>query len=41
VTTSGAPTIFNTDQGCQFTSLEFTDLLTAHGIQIRMDGTGC
>ena len=33
--------IFNTDQGCQFTSQEFTGLLKAHGIQISMDGTGC
>ena len=41
VTTYGAPTIFNTDQGCQFTSLEFTGILKAHGIQISMDGTGC
>ena len=41
VTTYGAPTIFNTDQGCQFTSLEFTGILNAHGIQISMDGTGC
>ena len=37
----GAPAIFNTDQGCQFTSLEFTSLLKDHGIQISMDGTGC
>jgi putative transposase len=37
----GTPEIFNTDQGCQFTSLEFTSLLTEHGIQISMDGTGC
>ena len=37
----GTPTIFNTDQGCQFTSLEFTGLLTTHGIQISMDGKGC
>jgi putative transposase len=35
------PTIFNTDQGCQFTSQEFTGLLTHHGIQISMDGKGC
>ena len=27
-----------TDQGCQFTSQEFTGLLTHHGIQISMDG---
>jgi putative transposase len=38
---SGTPEIFNTDQGCQFTSLEFTGLLKAHDIQISMDGTGC
>ncbi len=31
----------HTDQGCQFTSLEFTGLLTHHGIQISMDGNGC
>jgi hypothetical protein len=41
VTNYGPPTIFNTDQGCQFTSLEFTGILKAHGIQISMDGTGC
>ena len=37
----GCPEIFNTDQGCQFTSLEFTGLLKDHGIQISMDGKGC
>ena len=37
----GPPEIFNTDQGCPFTSLEFTGLLTHHGIQISMDGKGC
>jgi putative transposase len=37
----GTPTIFNTDQGCQFTSQEFTGLLTHHGLQISMDGKGC
>lgn len=37
----GTPEIFNTDQGCQFTSQEFTGLLKAHGIQISMDGKGC
>ena len=37
----GTPEIFNTDQGCQFTSLEFTGLLKVHGIQISMDGIGC
>jgi putative transposase len=33
--------IFNPNQGCQFTSQEFTGLLTHHGIQISMDGKGC
>ena len=37
----GPPEIVNTDQGCQFTSQEFTGLLNAHGIQISMDGKGC
>jgi putative transposase len=37
----GIPEIFNTDQGSQFTSEEFTGLLKAHGIQISMDGKGC
>jgi len=36
----GTPEIFNTDQGCQFTSAEFTDVLKTHGIQISMDGRG-
>jgi len=36
----GKPQIFNTDQGCQFTSLEFTEMLKAHGIAISMDGKG-
>jgi putative transposase len=37
----GTPDLFNTDQGCQFTSQAFTGLLKDHGIQISMDGTGC
>ena len=41
ITQYGRPEIFNTDQGCQFTSLEFTGLLKDHGIQISMDGRGC
>jgi putative transposase len=41
ITRYGTPTIFNTDQGCQFTSQEFTGLLKQHGIQISMDGKGC
>lgn len=35
------PEIFNTDQGSQFTSLAFTDLLKDNGIAISMDGQGC
>ena len=34
------PEIFNTDQGCQFTSNPFTGLLTKHNIRISMDGRG-
>jgi putative transposase len=41
VTRYGPPDIFNTDQGSQFTSLQFTGLLKDYGIQISMDGTGC
>ena len=37
----GSPEIFNTDQGSQFTSIEFTGVLKAHGIRISMDGKGC
>ncbi|RCN56212.1 IS3 family transposase [Acidiferrobacter thiooxydans] len=37
----GAPQIFNTDQGAQFTSEAFTDVLKAHTIDISMDGKGC
>jgi putative transposase len=36
----GRPDIFNTDQGAQFTSEEFTGLLKTHGIRISMDGKG-
>ena len=36
----GRPDIFNTNQGCQLTSLEFTGLLKDNGIQISMDGKG-
>ena len=36
----GAPEIFNTDQGSQFTSEAFTDALKSHGIDISMDGKG-
>lgn len=40
LTEYGTPEIFNTDQGCQFTSEEFTGALKAHDIRISMDGKG-
>ncbi len=36
----GVPVIFNTDQGCQFTSFEFTQILKDAGVKISMDGKG-
>jgi putative transposase len=36
----GKPDIFNTDQGSQFTSFAFTNILREHGIRISMDGRG-
>ena len=36
----GKPEIFNTDQGAQFTSAEFTGILKEHDIAISMDGKG-
>jgi putative transposase len=36
----GKPEIFNTDQGSQFTSGEFTSMLAAAGVRISMDGRG-
>lgn len=36
----GRPEIFNTDQGCQFTGVEFTRILRQHEIRISMDGKG-
>jgi putative transposase len=36
----GSPEIFNTDQGSQFTSKDFTGVLQDHGIKISMDGRG-
>ena len=36
----GRPEIFNTDQGSQFTSVEFTDVLRAADVRISMDGRG-
>lgn len=40
LTRYGKPEIFNTDQGSQFTSLEFTATLKAAGVRISMDGKG-
>jgi putative transposase len=36
----GAPEIFNTDQGAQFTSSSFTNVLKHNDIKISMDGRG-
>jgi len=36
----GAPEIFNSDQGSQFTSMAFTGLLRDNEIAISMDGRG-
>jgi len=36
----GKPETFNTDQGSQFTSTDFTGLLLEHKIAISMDGRG-
>ncbi len=36
----GTPTIFNSDQGSQFTSKDFTRILLDKGIKISMDGRG-
>jgi len=36
----GKPDIFNTDQGCQFTGLQFTGVLLDNNIAISMDGRG-
>ncbi len=36
----GKPEIFNSDQGAQFTSVEFTSVVLEHGIKISMDGKG-
>ncbi len=38
--TGRIPQIFNTDQGCQFTSAEWTGRLTELGVKISMDGRG-
>ena len=36
----GRPEIFNTDQGAQFTSEDFTSVLLEHGVKVSMDGRG-
>ena len=36
----GVPEVFNTDQGNQFTSQRFTQVLKDHGVKISMDGHG-
>ncbi|MEL6629531.1 MAG: IS3 family transposase, partial [Bacteroidota bacterium] len=38
--TSGKPEIFNSDQGCQYTSKAFTGRLLEENIRISMDGKG-
>jgi putative transposase len=40
MTRYGKPEIFNSDQGSQFTSAAFTDVLSAAGVKISMDGKG-
>jgi len=40
IRTYGTPEIFNTDQGSQFTSDDFTGILKNHHIKISMDGRG-
>ncbi len=40
ITKYGKPKIFNSDQGSQFTSEEFTAVLKQHEIRISMDGRG-
>ena len=36
----GTPNVMNTDQGSQFTSREFTQILQDHSVRISMDGRG-
>ena len=40
IETYGCPSIFNTDQGSQFTSADWIDKLKANDIKISMDGKG-
>lgn len=37
---NGPPEVFNTDQGCQFTSEVWTQALQKHEVRISMDGRG-
>ena len=37
---TGKPEIFNTDQGCQYTSQEFTGILKKFEVKISMSGKG-
>jgi putative transposase len=42
IATHGKPEIFNTDQGSQFTNVDFVKLIREeHGIALSMDGKGC
>ena len=38
--TYGTPKIFNSEQGCQFTSEDFTNVLKDHDSKINMNGKG-
>jgi putative transposase len=38
--TGRTPAIFNTDQGCQFTSRAWRECLEGHGVRLSMDGKG-
>ena len=40
LTLHGRPAIFNTDQGSQFTSPRFTEMLIEAGVRVSMDGRG-
>ena len=40
IDTYGKPEIFNTDQGSQFTGIDFIGVLKRENIQISMDGKG-
>ena len=37
---TAVPYIHNSDQGCQFTSADYTEVLAAHDVRISMDGRG-